>query len=80
MQECRAMVADGATGGSADRRSRVKPAKRFRTERLTVFLPAGEFAALEKFRYETRMPSFAAAVRELLRRGLSGDDKRESGA
>ena len=68
------MVANGATSGSANRLSRVKPAKRFRIERLTVFLPNEEFAALKESRYESRMPSFAAAVLELLRRGLALDD------
>lgn len=34
---------------------------------------AEELEALENFRFENRMPSRAAAVRELLRRGLAGD-------
>jgi hypothetical protein len=58
----------------------VKPTKRFRSERLTVFIPGEEFAALQTFRYEARMPSFAGAVRELLRRGLALDDERAPGA
>lgn len=33
-------------------------------------LSAEELKALEDFRFENRMPSRAAAVRELLRRGL----------
>jgi hypothetical protein len=32
-----------------------------------------ELEALEKWRYDKRMPSRAAAVREILRRGLSAD-------
>ncbi len=42
-----------------------------RAERLQVMLNADELVALENFRYENRMPSRAAAVRELLRRGLA---------
>jgi hypothetical protein len=38
-----------------------------RTERL---LPPDEIAAIDAFRFQARMPSRAAAVRELLRRGL----------
>jgi hypothetical protein len=34
-------------------------------------LPPDEIAAIEDFRYEARMPSRAAAMRELLRRGLA---------
>jgi hypothetical protein len=34
-----------------------------------------EMAAIEDFRYRTRMPSQAAAVRELLRRGLAAIKK-----
>ena len=73
------MVPERPTGGSAHRRPRLKPAKRFRTERLTVYLPGEEYAALKEFTYQARMPSFAAAVRELLRRGLAVDDERASG-
>jgi hypothetical protein len=41
-----------------------------RDERLQIMLSAEELKALEDFRFENRMPSRAAAVRELLRRGL----------
>lgn len=44
-----------------------------RPERLQIMLSADELAALENWRFEKRMPSRAAAVRELLRRGLSSD-------
>lgn len=44
-----------------------------RQERLQIMLSAEELEALENFRYENRMPSRAAAVRELLRRGLSAE-------
>ena len=45
-------------------------AQQERTERLQVVLPGDELAAIDDFRFKTRMPSRAAAVRELLRRGL----------
>ncbi|WP_159591810.1 hypothetical protein [Chelativorans xinjiangense] len=41
-----------------------------RPERLQIMLSLEELQALEDFRFEKRMPSRAAAVRELLRRGL----------
>ena len=44
-----------------------------RPERLQIMLSGDELAALENWRFEKRMPSRAAAVRELLRRGLAGD-------
>jgi len=44
-----------------------------REERLQVMLTAEELAALDTWRFEKRMPSRAAAVRELLRRGLAAD-------
>ncbi len=44
-----------------------------RPERLQIMLSADELLALENWRFERRMPSRAAAVRELLRRGLAAD-------
>jgi hypothetical protein len=44
-----------------------------RPERLQIMLTADELAALENWRYDKRMPSRSAAVRELLRRGLHAD-------
>lgn len=44
-----------------------------RPERLQIMLSADELAALENWRFEKRMPSRSAAVRELLRRGLAAD-------
>jgi hypothetical protein len=41
-----------------------------RAERLQIMLNADELEAVENWRFEKRMPSRAAAVRELLRRGL----------
>ena len=43
-----------------------------RGERLQIMLDEHELKALDDFRYANRMPSRAAAVRELLRRGLAG--------
>ena len=43
-----------------------------RGERLQIMLDDQELKALDDFRYQNRMPSRAAAVRELLRRGLAG--------
>ena len=44
-----------------------------RPERLQIMLTTEELAALENWRFERRMPSRSAAVRELLRRGLASD-------
>jgi hypothetical protein len=41
-----------------------------REERLQIMLSPEELNALDNFRFEHRMPSRAAAVRELLRQGL----------
>lgn len=52
-----------------------------RGERLQIMLSAEELTALENWRFEKRMPSRAAAVRELLRRGLAAEGflKAEAG-
>jgi hypothetical protein len=42
-----------------------------RPERLQIMLNAEELAAVDDFRFRKRMPSRAAAVRELMKRGLS---------
>lgn len=44
-----------------------------RPERLQIMLSAEELSAVENFRFDKRMPSRAAAVRELLRRGLAAE-------
>jgi hypothetical protein len=44
-----------------------------RGERLQVMLTAEELRALDDFRFKTRMPSRASAIREILRRGLASD-------
>src|SRR2546429_8736662 len=49
----------------------MKNAKPKRLTRLQVMLSADELTALDNFRFEKRMPSLAAAIREILRRGLS---------
>jgi hypothetical protein len=44
-----------------------------RDERLQIMLTEEELRALDDWRFARRMPSRAAAVRELLRRGLSAE-------
>jgi hypothetical protein len=43
-----------------------------RAERLQVMLSPEELAAVDDFRFKHRMPTRAAAVRELLKIGLAG--------
>jgi hypothetical protein len=50
---------------------------RQRSERLQVILPVEELAAIDEFRYRVRMPTRAAAVRELLRRGLASLENQD---
>jgi hypothetical protein len=53
-----------------------------RGERLQIMLTAEELQALDNWRFGKRMPSRAAAVRELLKRGLAaeGFDLAEGGS
>lgn len=44
-----------------------------RGERLQIMLAAEELQAVDDWRFTRRMPSRAAAVRELLRRGLEAE-------
>jgi metal-responsive CopG/Arc/MetJ family transcriptional regulator len=44
-----------------------------RGERLQIMLSDEELRALDDWRFKKRMPSRAAAVRELLRRGLAAE-------
>ena len=44
-----------------------------RDERLQIMLTQEELSALDDWRFARRMPSRAAAVRELLRRGLAAE-------
>ena len=48
-----------------------KSESRGRETRLQVMLSPEELRALDDFRFQKRMPSRAAAVREILRRGLA---------
>ena len=47
-----------------------------RGERLQIMLDQDELTAIDDFRFAHRMPSRAAAVRELMRRGLSAEGFR----
>ena len=44
-----------------------------RGERLQIMLTEDELSALDDWRFKQRMPSRAAAVRDLLRRGLTAE-------
>jgi hypothetical protein len=44
-----------------------------RGERLQIMLSPDELNVLDDFRFKVRMPSRAAAVRELLKRGLAAE-------
>jgi hypothetical protein len=46
---------------------------RFRGERLQIMLTQDELLVVDDFRYKMRIPSRAAAVRELLKRGLAAE-------
>ena len=46
---------------------------RLRAERLQIMLSPEEVTLLDDFRFKKRMPSRAAAVRELLKRGLAAE-------
>ena len=50
-----------------------RPTQREREERLQIMLNGEELVAVDDFRFKRRMPSRAAAVRELLRRGLAAE-------
>ena len=44
-----------------------------RGERLQIMLSGEELIVLDDFRFRNRMPSRAAAIRELLKRGLAAE-------
>ena len=44
-----------------------------RGERLQIMLSPDELNVVDEFRFKQRMPSRAAAVRELLKRGLAAE-------
>jgi hypothetical protein len=48
-------------------------ASRERDERLQIMLSPEELVLIDDFRFTSRMPSRAAAVRELLKRGLAAE-------
>jgi hypothetical protein len=45
---------------------------REREQRLQIMLAETELSAVDDFRFRFRLPSRAAAIRELLKRGLEG--------
>jgi hypothetical protein len=51
-----------------------------REQRLQIMLTEEELAAIDDWRFECRMPTRAAAVRELLRRGLAAEGFHSAGA
>jgi hypothetical protein len=56
-----------------DREEEERMAGVSRGERLQIMLTPKELEALDNWRFATRMPSRAAAIRELLKRGLSAE-------
>jgi hypothetical protein len=44
-----------------------------RVERLQIMLTDDELVAIDNWRFERRMPTRAAAIRELLKRGLAAE-------
>jgi hypothetical protein len=53
---------------------------RKRGERLQIMLLEEEFRALDDFRFSHRMPSRAATIREVLRRGLGVKEEKSATA
>jgi len=51
-----------------------------RGERLQVMLTDEELKALDDWRFKSRMPSRASAIRELLKRGLAAEGFPQAGA
>ncbi len=49
------------------------PVERLRGERLQIMLSVEELILVDDFRFKKRMPSRAAAVRELFKRGLAAE-------
>jgi metal-responsive CopG/Arc/MetJ family transcriptional regulator len=45
-----------------------------RTEKLQLMLGPDELKAIDDWRFDNRLPSRAAAIRELIRRGLQSDN------
>src|SRR6185295_18834767 len=55
------------------RRSQAMSDEQTHGERLQIMLSPEELTVLDDFRFKERMPSRAAAVRELLKRGLAAE-------
>lgn len=55
------------------KRNQNGPGKLAREERLQIMLRPDEIAALDNFRFSRHMPSRAAAIRELIKRGLASE-------
>jgi hypothetical protein len=53
---------------------------RHRSIRLQIMLDGAEVMALDDWRFKKRMPSRAAAVREIIRRGLAAEGFEIAGA
>ncbi len=49
------------------------PRRSKRTEKLQIMLSDEELQAIDDWRFEHRLPTRAAAIRELLKRGLRSD-------
>jgi metal-responsive CopG/Arc/MetJ family transcriptional regulator len=49
-----------------------------RETRLQIMLDEGELAAIDDWRFKRRMPSRAAAIRDLLRRGLKAEAGKDT--
>ncbi|MDX1400642.1 MAG: hypothetical protein R3245_01860 [Kiloniellales bacterium] len=49
-----------------------KPSKR--TEKLQVMIDGEELKAIDDWRFDHRLPSRAAAIRELIKRGLNATE------
>jgi hypothetical protein len=50
-----------------------------RPERLQIILTQEELAALDDWRFTNRMPTRAAAIRELMKRGMAAQVDGEAG-
>jgi hypothetical protein len=61
------------TGNTRWARDAAAMTDRTREERLQIMLSPEELSGLDDFRFKKRMPSRAAAVRELLKRGLAAE-------
>lgn len=48
-----------------------------RTEKLQIMLDDEELKVIDDWRFKHRMPTRAAAIRELIRRGLVSEDVEE---